>query len=288
MKGSRIKLHPLFLLWGATFYWTGSVHLLWEILLCWGIQEGGQALFSRACGMSLQRVLFTPVGIRIEVEEEGASFETGLLLRLVGSIVGIFLSVCFFALEYRAAAMLSLLLAAFRLLPILPLAGGRLWLDLLGRWKGTLRAAAWLTKMGMGLGWGITAFGILYAVLYPRAYFFICTGLYFLYANKREFTYIARRLYLGMLHETEKPLKAVQVSGKESPLQLALLLNPFEEIFFLRQDAGGVSQERVMLALFSGKDARWLWRTAENKDFRANCEKFGYDDTVRKQTAMEK
>ncbi len=81
-----------------------------------------------------------------------------------------------------------------------------------------------------------------------------------------------------MLDDTVKPLREVIVTGEESPLELALHLNPYEDIFFFRSNHSGVSQERVMLAVFTGKDRKWVWKLADEKEFGAKTYNFGYDD----------
>ena len=84
--------------------------------------------------------------------------------------------------------------------------------------------------------------------------------------------------FYKLLNDAEKPLREVIVSGKETPFELALHMNPYEDIYFFRENLGGVSQERVMLALFTEKDSQWVWKIADQKDFGAKTYQFGYDD----------
>lgn len=262
----QIKIHPLFILLLATLFYFREAALFGDMLFCWGIQEGGYAFFCARKGMCVRRWLFTPLGIRADFKEAALSFEEKIKLHFIGSVIGIVLSVVMFALEQKSFAMVSLLLAGVRLLPILPLEGGRVWLEILGKWKGTLRAAGWLTKAGCGVGYGLCFFGIIFSILLPGGFLFLPIGLYLIYANEHEFLQIAKNLYYGMLENTEKPLREVNVSGKETPLELAFYLNPYEDVFFFQKDESGVSQERVMLALFMGKDSQWVWKIANEKE----------------------
>lgn len=274
----QIKIHPLFLLLGAALFVFGKATLFRDMLFSWMIQEGGYAFFCMRKGLNVRWWLFTPLGIRADLMNMNISFEEKVMLHFMGSGIGILLSVVLFALEQRSFAFLSFLLAGGRLFPLLPLEGGRIWLEILGKWKGTLRAAGWLTKVGCGVGYGICIFGVIFSILLPHAFLFLPIGLYMVYANKHEFLQIARNLYFSMLEKAEKPLREVTVSGSETPLELALYLNPYEDTFFFQKNQSGVSQERVMLALFWGKDTRWVWKVANKKEYRAKNYCFGYDD----------
>lgn len=279
MKQSKLKVHPLFILLGVTFYFFKGGSLFWDMLFCWGVQEGGYALLCVKKGFKVQHWLLTPLGVRADFKNTVfIPFEEKISTHFMGSIMGIFLSIILFALEQRDFAQLSLLLAAVRLFPFLPLEGGRIWLEILGKWKGTLRAASWITKAGCGVGYGLCILGVICSVLFPWAFFFLPVGLYMIYVNKHEFLQIAKNLYFGMFDDTVKPLREVIVSGEETPLELALYLNPYEDIFFFRTSQSGVSQERVMLALFTGKDCRWVWKLADEKELGAKTYNFGYDD----------
>ncbi|MDD4842771.1 MAG: hypothetical protein PHU31_00350 [Anaerotignum sp.] len=274
----QIKIHPLFLLLVASLFYFEKNALFWDMLFSWAIQEGGYAFFCARKGMRVRRWLFTPLGIRADFMGTIPLFEEKVRSHFIGSVIGVLLSVVLFALEQKSFAMVSLFTAGVRLLPILPLEGGRAWLEILGKWKGTLRAASWLTKAGCGVGYGLCIFGVIFSILFPVAFLFLPIGLYLIYANKHEFLQIARNLYFGMLENTEKPLREVIVSGKETPMELALYLNPYEEVFFFQTNDSGVSQERVMLALFMGKDSQWVWKFTNQEEYSAKNYCFGYDD----------
>ncbi|WP_312071961.1 hypothetical protein [Anaerotignum propionicum] len=278
MIKTKVKFHPLFLLLVTILFYFGMGTLFWDMLFCWAIQEGGYVIFTRRKGLSVRYWLFTPLGIRADFVSANITFDKRLRLHFIGSVFGILLSIVLFGLEQKNVAVLSLLLAGLRLLPFLPLEGGRIWLEILGKWKGTLRAASWLTKAGYGVGYGLCVFGVLFSIIEPSAFLILPVGLYLIYVNRHEFLQIAKNLYTGMLNDAEKPLREVIVSGKETPFELALHMNPYEDIYFFRENLGGVSQERVMLALFTEKDSQWVWKIADQKDFGAKTYQFGYDD----------
>lgn len=278
MIKTKVKFHPLFLLLVTILFYFGMGTLFWDMLFCWAIQEGGYVIFTRRNGLSVRYWLFTPLGIRADFVSANIAFDKRLRLHFIGSVFGILLSIVLFGLEQKNVAVLSLLLAGLRLLPFLPLEGGRIWLEILGKWKGTLRAASWLTKAGYGVGYGLCVFGVLFSIIEPSAFLILPVGLYLIYVNRHEFLQIAKNLYTGMLNDAEKPLREVIVSGKETPFELALHMNPYEDIYFFRENLGGVSQERVMLALFTEKDSQWVWKIADQKDFGAKTYQFGYDD----------
>jgi len=278
MIKTKVKFHPLFLLLVTILFYFGMGTLFWDMLFCWAIQEGGYVIFTRRKGLSVRYWLFTPLGIRADFVSANITFDKRLRLHFIGSVFGILLSIVLFGLEQKNVAVLSLLLAGLRLLPFLPLEGGWIWLEILGKWKGTLRAASWLTKAGYGVGYGLCVFGVLFSIIEPSAFLILPVGLYLIYVNRHEFLQIAKNLYTGMLNDAEKPLREVIVSGKETPFELALHMNPYEDIYFFRENLGGVSQERVMLALFTEKDSQWVWKIADQKDFGAKTYQFGYDD----------
>lgn len=278
MIKTKVKFHPLFLLLTTIFFYFGMGTLFWDMLFCWAIQEGGYVIFTMRKGLRVRHWLFTPLGIRADFVSANIAFEKRLRLHFIGSFIGILLSIILFGLEQKNVAVLSLLLAGLRLLPFLPLEGGRIWLEILGKWKGTLRVASWLTKAGYGVGYGLCVFGVIFSIIEPWAFLSLPVGLYLIYVNRHEFLQIAKNLYTGMLKDAEKPLREVIVSGKETPFELALHMNPYEDIYFFRENQGGVSQERVMLALFTEKDSQWVWKIADQKDFGAKTYQFGYDD----------
>lgn len=260
-KGISFKVHPFFLCMILSFFLTERSILFWNALFCWGIQEGCCLLFALRRGGKLRHIRLTPLGIRAEVHGQG--WEIGQYF--VGSLAGVILSIIFFGAEMKGAAGISLFLSAFRLLPILPLDGGRLFVTVLGHRYGHLWAARFLTKVGQGMGYGCMIFGFLVAVLYPYHWVIFLWGTYLVYANGHEFLHIAKKFYERILSSGEKPLRGVSVTGEESVLNLVMKLNTQEETFFFRGETEGVSQERVLLAFFSGRNTSWLWQVADRK-----------------------
>ena len=280
MKGIKVNIHPLVIVEGILFFSMNQGKLFLFIMVCCFIQEAGQALILRRYGRKMNRIVFSPLGIRIEGNHmEIIEFSKKIKLHFMGTIVGIGSSIILFAFEEQFMAFLCIMLGVLRLIPILPLEGGRLYLEVAGRYWGTLKVASNMTRVGIGCGYGICIFGIGIGILFPIGMLYLPIGLYLIYANKREFYAITRKLYTGLIIKGDKPLKEVIVEGKESPLELCGYLNPEQEIFFSVQGNEGVSQQRVMIALLEKKDREWLWKVAGKKVVNAkkqNLEYHGY------------
>ena len=270
MRTCKLQVHPFFIGLGIYFYCLGQGRLFLQICTLWLLQEGAKACCAKSLWEGKQwvrRLSFTPVGIRATIFfPEDASLKQQVCMFLSGSLMGLFLSILIFAWGSRELAGIALLLSSLRLLPFLPFDGGELLLVLLGKKYGTIRTAALLTRIGMGIGWGCVAFGMVFAVLYLLQMTPIFMGLYLIQANRLELRHILKRFLVQMQSKkTQRPIQPVFVCGKESPLELLERTSPYTQAVFLREDTLGVSESRVFQAFFGGKSVSWLWRIADSR-----------------------
>lgn len=255
---SKITINPLFLIQGIGCYIFNIFDLWLFSMFCSFVSEFGQTMLCRDQDFDRFCIHFTPIAVK--VEDVLPTFYPKLQYHLIGSAIAIFIAITMFAFDFNVYCKCSMFVALFRLLPILPLQGGKFMLDVLGRCFGTLKVAVILTKIGLGFGYGVCIFSVFISFAFDFLILLLPIGGYLIFANKKMLYPIIRRLYDGLAIHCEKPLKEVNVNGDESPQELSFYLTPFYETIFFAKDKRGVSEQKVIVGLLEEKDASWLWK----------------------------
>lgn len=255
----KITINPLFIIQGIMCYMFGFFDIWCFFMVCSFVSEMGQALITRDNTFMKLCVHFTPIGIK--VEDILPTFHNKLYYHFVGSIIdGLIVVICF-GFEYYNCLSYAFILAFFRLFPLLPFEGGKLILNMAGRWFGTLKIATIFTKIGLGFGYGVCIFGFVASYMFVEGLLFLTIGGYLIYSNKNILYPITKKLYTGLASITEKPIKEIEVNGTETPMELSFYLNPHEETLFFAKGKRGVSQQKVVVGILEKEDASWLWKS---------------------------
>ena len=129
----RLEASPGFLLLLGTLYWLdeGVGLLSWGLLAC-AVHELGHIAAALALGGQAERLSLTVVGAELTFSYRAPlTYGQDSLVALAGPAANLLLGGLFFALDRYLPAILSLVVGAFNLLPILPLDGGRVLYGLL-------------------------------------------------------------------------------------------------------------------------------------------------------------
>lgn len=129
-----IRISPILLLMMAGMLVLGQGNMLFIIIISVGVHEIGHALCARALNMKVQEVYFFPLGgvSKMNTKLENAGWKE-TVISLFGPLINITMACIAYAIQENVALNFSLwpfittniTLAAFNLLPALPLDGGR-------------------------------------------------------------------------------------------------------------------------------------------------------------------
>jgi len=257
-----VHIHPSCLFCFIFFAMMNRLWLFVWIFGCLSAQEAGKWICLCVRQAYVKRLLFTPLGIRVDwIETTYITRKEQVCIFFAGTATGILLAAVLFMLEMRIEAGVCMAAAMLRLLPVLPLDGGWICLAIASHRYGILRTASCLTKMGRGAGYGCIVFGMAYCVLFPLELGFLMIGKYILYVNRHVFGQITARFYHQLLNSSiRRGGREIIVTGRETPADLLELLNPFTRTLFSEGYTEAITQERVLTAFFNGKDTSWLWR----------------------------
>lgn len=268
--GKRIKVHPLILppvVWLLARGELGNfLLLLWFVT----VHELSHCIMAVALGAKLKQILITPVGERAIIQNlERLSLGKRLAILLAGPMGSLFVGwACFFLAKGNAArmeyAVMNWIIGGFNLLPFLPMDGGGILWNLLGRKYGTLKTAGVFIKISRGFGWFLIVVGIVQVILYPFNISLMVIGCYFVSVNRREYLYITYRTYKELLAEKRKemPIKGVLVKGEARLGELAQQMNLDDYCIFYREKDGILekkSQGEVMKELMEQGAGGRVW-----------------------------
>ena len=182
----RFAVHPLFLLFGLYYAFTGRLFLFLVATVVAVMHEFGHSLAAARLGYRLDKIVLMPYGALISGDIEGISLKDEIFVALAGPLVNAAAAVLFVALWWffpdtypytDVAFYSSVAIALVNLLPAYPLDGGRIAEALLGR-----RACSLLGLITAGL----TLSAGLYAVARGYGAALFCAGAYLCLEQGRE------------------------------------------------------------------------------------------------------
>lgn len=152
------SLHPLFLIFGIYFAFTGKVFSFLTYTFCAVVHEFGHALAAERRGFRLKKISLMPYGAVISGETGGMTVSDEIITVICGPAVNLAAGLAILAVwwifpavypytELAATANFSLFFV--NLIPAFPLDGGRLLLCLLTRPLGRKKAVAVTKELGV-------------------------------------------------------------------------------------------------------------------------------------------
>ncbi len=136
----RFRIHPLFIIFGIYFAFTGKVFSFLVFTFTAVIHELGHFIASEKYGYALRKITLMPYGAIIEGNALDIRFKHEVFIAIAGPLVNFAVAVCFIALWWvfpaiypytDLAVFANLSICVINLLPCYPLDGGRVILSLL-------------------------------------------------------------------------------------------------------------------------------------------------------------
>ncbi len=160
----KVEMSPGFLLLLGVLYWLdeGVGLLPWGLLACL-LHELGHVATAAVLGGQVEAFSLTAVGAELRIGYEAPlTYGQDSLVALAGPAVNLLFGALALALHWELAAILTLAVGAFNLLPILPLDGGRVVYGLLASrldpdWADRLMTALSGCFVGVLVGVGAVA-----------------------------------------------------------------------------------------------------------------------------------
>lgn len=149
MGGLKVKIHPLFLVFGVYYGVTGriSVFLIYTVVAV--VHELGHSFLSASMGYRLNKITLMPFGAVVSGNIDGLKTKDELKIALAGPLCNLAIGLFFVALWWLfpetyaftdIAAEANFSMAALNMIPVFPLDGGRVAASLLTKKFGKSKA----------------------------------------------------------------------------------------------------------------------------------------------------
>ena len=207
MAKLKFTIHPLFIIFGIYFAFTGRVFSFAVFTLVAVIHELGHSLAAGSLGYKLDRVVLMPYGAVIKGEQQLFSYADEIKIALAGPATNLVTGFMFAASWWfipetypytELAAFASISIATINLLPCFPLDGGRVLLAFLSEMLPRKSALKTVRISGFVLSAAATGLFI-YSIFIGVNYSLLFFSLFMLFGNifvRRENDYV--RIFSGM------------------------------------------------------------------------------------------
>ncbi len=237
MARLKFSLHPLFILFGIYFAFTGKVFSFLVYTLCAVIHEIGHYVQSEKLGYALNKIVLMPYGAIIKGDIDGVRYKDEILISLAGPFYNFIIAVFCVALwwvfpdvypytDIIVTANLALLI--INLLPCYPLDGGRFLLATLSLFIS--RKTARKIVKGLGVTFALIILGLfiysIFTLINFTLLFFACFMLVGVFSSGVQCEYI--KIYQNLTYEkptSPKLVKKIVVSGDSEIRRLYDIIN---------------------------------------------------------------
>lgn len=167
----RVEISPGFLLMLGVLFWLdeGTGLLPWGLLAC-VVHELGHIGAAAMLGGTVKGLSLTTIGAELRISyKEPLTYEQDSIVALAGPAANLLSGALALSLGWRLAAVLTLAVGAFNLLPVLPLDGGRVVYALLAGHLDPDWAERLMTAISGCLVGALVGVGVVSAVHYANA-----------------------------------------------------------------------------------------------------------------------
>lgn len=166
----RVEVSPGFLLTLGVLFWLDEgIGLLPCGLLACALHELGHVAAAAAFGGTIKRLSLTAVGAALRIDyKEPLTYGQDSLVALAGPAANLLFGLLALALGWQLAAVLTLAVGAFNLLPVLPLDGGQVVYALLAERLDADWAERLMTALSGCLVGALVGVGVVSAVHYAN------------------------------------------------------------------------------------------------------------------------
>jgi len=187
----------------------GSLPLVLLGFICIVLHELAHAVCAIICGFSISSIEILPIGAMARID---GLFETSpiceILIALAGPVMSLILGMISYYLYnqnsielFRMLISLNLSIAAFNLLPALPLDGGRVVRSILSNFIGVKSATIFACMMGLLVGVAMSSYTIILAIQGSLAPTYIVFGFLLIISSLSE---RKRAMFISIAQVTEK------------------------------------------------------------------------------------
>lgn len=156
--------------------------------------ELGHILVALLLGAKFNSLRILPIGLNAIIDNQRCDKNSRILIYLAGPFVNIIMAaVCFVLKGFHLSTLINISLALFNLLPIQPMDGGKIALEILSVRLGLFKANKQLETVSIIVSIIIILFGLLVFIKNKYNISFVLIGIYIiscLKANKRETTFM--------------------------------------------------------------------------------------------------
>ena len=226
MAKLKFSVHPLFIVFGLYFAFTGRVFSFIVFTLVALIHELGHSLAASDLGYKLNRVVLMPYGAIVSGEQRLFSYKDEIKIALAGPIINLLTGFLFAAVWWfipesypytDLAVFASLSIATINLLPCYPLDGGRVLLAFLS--ERLMRKTALTVVRTLGIILSAALLGLfIYSIFVGINISLLFFSSFMLFGNlfvKKDSDYV--RIFSGMdMHAVQKGRRVIRVAVAES------------------------------------------------------------------------
>ncbi|MCQ2387080.1 MAG: site-2 protease family protein [Clostridia bacterium] len=157
----KLKIHPLFVLFGLFYVFTGRIVSFISVSITAVIHELGHSIEANSLGYKLNKIVLMPFGAVVSGDIEGLNEKDEIKIALSGPMVNIATGLLFLALWWifpttyaftDTAVFSSFSIGLINLIPAYPLDGGRVLYALLATKKGKEYGKKVVKVLGIILG----------------------------------------------------------------------------------------------------------------------------------------
>ena len=222
----KIKINPFVVFTLLAGILIGNLPLVVLGLVCITLHELSHGICAVLCGFSISSIEILPVGAQLRVE---GLFESApiceILIALAGPAMSLVLGIVSYYLYtlngislFKMLITLNLSIAAFNLLPALPLDGGRVVRSILSNYIGVKVATIFACMMGILIGVALTSYSVILAVQGKIAPTYIVFGILLMVSSLSE---RKRAMFISIAQVTEKK-EALMRQGSMIVSQIAV------------------------------------------------------------------